>query len=243
MTFYSELKSVCKAKGTTVEYLSVHKFYKGKDYLRSNFKSGTLPTNILEDLASYMGVTLKEYEIPIVQLYREDPKPVDPILETEAPDEHWKIDVKIDEEFGTAMLRIMKDGVKIAVGRSYLYGTDDIGVAQSISYAAHMAYKLIQQDKLKVVSLPAEIEVEQMQDLIKGNEQMAFKDWIKKFENDNSAYGRLARYISSCYKDFPGKGEKDMKCYFNMHKGQTHLTTFQTAFSLYMKWVRATQEA
>ena len=208
---------------------------------------GELSVDILASLADYMGVTLKEYEIPVLPALKniekaETQDDTEPKGFNDIP-EKWKCDIRIDEEYGTAMVRFLKDGQKLCTGRSYLYGTDDVGILQSISYAMHMCYKLIQQNQIEELHDRKTLMDDNGSamlddDPFKANERVVFKDWIKKYEKDNSIYGAFARYVSSNYKDFPSVGEKNMKTYLSGHKGSSHLSTFKTLFKQYMHWYR-----
>ena len=234
--FYSDLNKYCKANKINLKELSSKKYYRNGSYLDKYLAHGTVPMDILADLASMIGVKLKDYEIQPQKIE----KPVIQKKPDELADDRWKIEVKVDEEYGVAMVKIIKDGEKICTGQSYIYGTDYVGIVQSISYATHMCYKMVQQGAIKE-TVDGKAKKEDLSNLIKGEERIIFKDWIKKFEKDNSPYGRLARYVSSEYNTFPTKGEKEMKYYLQMHKGEAHLPTFKTTFSLYLSWMRASE--
>jgi len=253
--FKKELVEECRKRGTTMDKVSVEVLIRSHAYLSNAISTKKLPLNIALAMVKWMGVDIKRYEIkkkPVEKKPKE--KPVAEVTEnaaleekTEQPDEKgWACQIRVDEEFGTAMMKITKDGKEIALGRSYLFGKDETGIIQSISYAAHMCYKISQQSKIADESVKVnDLEVvpecvnepdAEEDDPPQMQGRLIFKDWIKKYENDNSKAGKLARYVKSQYKFFPATGKKKLRMYIRLNNGDTHLSTFDAMWDMYVKW-------
>lgn len=213
--FSKDLRKRIAEERTTIEEVSVRKLLHSESYLGTALARKRLHLNIVMALSDLYGLNLRDYEV----VPKEEPKE-----EVTPCPTGWSCEIKVDEEYGTVMMKIMKDGEKVAVGRSYLYGGDPVGVLQGISYAAHMCYKLTQQDAIEGMAQPAD--------------RVLFKDWLKKYENSNSVYGSFARYVSSHYDKFPASGEKAMRYYLRLNHGETHMVAFGTLFKMYLAWYK-----
>ena len=236
--FERDLRSACAERQSSLAQLSVNRFFRSDTFLTQGLKNGSLTLPIINSLADYMGTDLKKYEIrPEPETVTAPEKPVEAEDPEEPAGKGWSCQIRVDEEFGTVMMKVMKDGQEIALGRSYLYGRDDTGVMQSISYAAHMCYKLTQQSKIKATGEQTETVRKPVPEA--PFIQLPFRDWIQKYASENSTYGALARFISDCGKDFPESDEKRMRTYLTFHNGGVHQKTFQSAYSMYTTWCRA----
>lgn len=180
-----------------------------------------LPIKIISSLAEWYGLCLKDYEIipKPVAVPQEPPKTAQ--LDSTAG---WTCEIRVEKEFGTVMMRVLKDGQPVAIGRSGLYGLDNVGIVQSISYAAHVCYKLAQQDEFRQREESAPTK------------ETKFKDWVKKYEADMPPYGTFARYVKDNYSNFPAYGRKEMKVFLNMNKGTAHINAFEVLFRAYREW-------
>ena len=222
--FQKDLLDKAKKEKTTLAEISEKRLFHASNYLNEGLRKKKLPLQIIHSLSDWYGLSLKDYEIK--------PKAIAEPVKTEekiiklpnAPVLPWQCEIKVDEEFGTAMMRISKDGETVAVGRSGLYGLDDLGIVQSISYAAHMCYKIVQQEVFKSREDSA------------SPKETKFKDWLKKFEQDMPPYGSFARYVKSNYDKFPAYGRKEMKVFLNMNNGASHINVFEVMFNAYIDW-------
>lgn len=232
------MRKVCDKNRTTIYKLSEDRFFRSETYLQSGLKNNAMPVTIMASLAEYMGVSLKEYEIPVLPVQKEARGEAGQKCETPAvANEKWRCEIRVDEEFGTTMARIIKDGETVCVGRSYLYGEDDLGIVQSISYAVHMCYKLVQQGQIENLQTPKDKATErESSGSVNLNKLVRFKDWVRKYEKDASTFGEFARYVGANYDAFPAKGEKQMNAYINLNKGNMHQTAFKTLFKQYKSW-------
>lgn len=220
--FQRDLFMKIKDSGETMTEISVRRLFKSENYLSNALGMKRLPHQMIISLAEWYGLNLRDYKIE-----KAVEKPAVKPVEVTEP---YSCEVKVDEEFGTVMMRVLKDGKMIATGRSFLYGTDTVGIMQSISYAAHMCYKIAQQGAISEVGEPKQVE------------RVVFKDWVKKYETANSTYGSFARYVASHYQKFPTTGEKQMRYYLQLNNGQTHLTVFATLFKMYLAWHKEVHE-
>ena len=227
--FHKDILTKAKENGTTLAEISTKRLFKSECYLSNGLMKHKLPLPIAMAVAEWFGLNLRDYKI-------EKPKPVpkpepkkEPAPSISSMEQNgWTCEIKVDEEFGTVMMKVARNGERVAIGRSYLYGTDMVGVLQSISYAAHMCYKLTQQDAIEEIQKPVE--------------RVLFKDWITKYENTNSTYGSFARYVKSHYKNFPSSGEKDMRFYLRLNNGEAHMAAFTTLFKMYLGWYKEARD-
>lgn len=220
--FRRDLMNRCKAEKTTLGDLSVNILFRSRSYLSNSLSTGSLTLPMITRLAQWLGEDLIKYSI----------KPKKPEPEVVLPDNPmvssgWSCEVKVEKDFGVALMRVIKDGNTVVTGRSFLYGLDDVGIIQSISYAAHMCYKLVQQDVIEEIKEG------------KAPERIIYKDWVKKYEEANSVFGCLARYIQAHYKNFPSTGKKDMHVYLLQHEGGAHINAFKVSFDQYMDWYKS----
>lgn len=240
--FHKDLKREVKRAGTTFVEICVKDLFRSPNYLSNAFNKKAMQLRIAEELARRYRLNLNDYEIrkpepkpePVVLTTQEWPpaEMATPVAISEAEAEPWTCFIKIDEEFGTCMMKVMHNGEKVAVGRSFLFGTNDVGIMQSISYAAHMCYKIVQQGSIeKIQEGKPEVIAESV-----GPERVIFKDWVKRFNTAGSDYGRFARYLESRYNAFPSTGEKQMRYFLQMNKGEAHLPAFGTLFKQYRHW-------
>ena len=229
--FSADVKRWCKENGKSMSAVSQDVLFRHETYLSAALNKKALPANIALALAKMIGADMKDYR----PAKKEAAKPVEKKEENAtATEKGWSCFLKVDEEIGVAMLKIMKDGEEIATGRSYTYGGDNQGIIQGISYAAHMCYKMVQQDKLAHVVM--EEEGADTEESECASVRVLFKDWIKKYENDNSKAGTLARYVRSHYTSIPATGKKKIRSYMRLNNGTAHLITFDTLWDQYFKW-------
>jgi len=258
--FENDLKEAFKSKQKTAKWVSENICLRGPTYLSNAIKGKRLAANILVAVAGWAELDLKNYEIKKPVVKKEPVKKAEPAKKTE-PSENagpetvkgdqsvWNCMIRVDEEFGMAMMKIFKNGEELALGRSYTYGHDDAGIVQGISYAAHMCYKIVQQKKMATESMKSVVEENEATELEEvpvidddgevaggGVGRVIFKDWIKKYEKDNSKAGKLARYVSSYYQYIPATGKKRIRMYLRLNKGETHLQTFDTMWAMYLSW-------
>lgn len=224
--FLHDIKPILRLKEITLSDLSKTRYFKGANYLSNALNDGKIQARILYDLAEYLGVRLKDYEIVLTPYAEKMEQNADKQV---IVGETWTCTIDVNKEFETAMVKITLPNGESVTGRSFLYGTDNTGILQSISYAAHMCYKLVQQGKIEQMSSGDDTE----------NKKLNFKDWITKYEDCNSPYGKLARYIQSHYDAFPSSGEKNMKCYLMQNQGYSHVSAFTTLFKQYVAWDKA----
>ena len=68
--------------------------------------------------------------------------PDPPKQETE-PTPEWSAEITVDGD--RLKMTVSHNGEELVYGKSYVQDTDDLGMMQAISYAAHMCYKMVQQ--------------------------------------------------------------------------------------------------
>ena len=246
--FDSDIRRINKEKKMTMVRLSEEVALRSGSYLQKALSEKAMPANVAIAVAKWAELDLKDYEIKPVKRVKEKPvvseQTIEQAVEQKVSEKGWSCVVKVDEEFGMAMMKVFKDGKEIALGRSYTYGHDDTGIVQGISYAAHMCYKQVQQAKMaqeSIRTIPEKEEISQDEDGDDDEEvevvgRVVFRDWIQKYGNDNSKAGRLARFIQSHYDKVPATGKKKIRSYLRLNKGEAHLTTFDSLWSMYQKW-------
>lgn len=236
-----------------MQNLSTDVFFRSEGYVSNGLSKKNLPLNVLMKLVDIIGGEMKRYEIIPKPEPVPEPEPAPTVMEEPAQDvtpdgkSGWGMDVMVNIEFRSVAVRLTNDGKEVTIGRSYLYGKDPVGIAQSISYAAHMCYKLLQQRKIaelgyQKIAQDEEIEAEMAKaeaeepeptvDELAGR-RLLFKDWVKKYESANSAYGKFARYVNSHYPHFPSTSEKKMRYYLRLNGGETHIQNFDVLFAMY----------
>ena len=258
--FREDLTKACKEHGTSMTRLSTDVLFRSESYLSGALYAKSIPWKVAEAVVKWMGHEIKDYEIKKTPAKKtapkvEESKPVE--VKEEAAEKGWTCLLKVDEEFGMAMMKIFKDGKEMALGRSYTYGHDELGIIQGISYAAHMCYKQFQQERMAQESIKEErVPFPEMPEPVEENgagdeentavdqEQLGpgrviFKDWVKKYENDNSKAGKVARYFRSNYIKIPATGKKKIRMYLRLNGGEPHLQTFDNLWGMYTKWYDA----
>ena len=235
--FAEDLRKWCKENSKTLSYLSSDVCLRHESYLSGALKKKCLPPNIALVLAKRAGIELKDYKIKrTVNTPAQVEVKADEKMEAA---EGWSCFLKVDEEIGVAMLKIFKDGREVCTGRSYTYGGDEQGIIQGISYAAHMCYKMVQQQNLAHAVMAEEgVDTEQDTDA-NPLARVIFKDWIKRYENDNSKAGTLARYVKNHYEKIPSTGKKKIRSYLRLNHGEAHLMVFDGIWDQYFKWCEA----
>lgn len=81
----------------------------------------------------------------IISEYCADPHDLlpDPPKQETAPTPEWSATIEV---VGDRMkMTVSHNGEELVYGKSYVQDTDDLGMMQAISYAAHMCYKMVQQ--------------------------------------------------------------------------------------------------
>ena len=250
---HEDVRRWCKYHKTAMQNLSTDVFFRSEGYVSNGLSKKNLPLNVLMKLVDIIGGEMKRYEIIPKPEPVPEPEPAPTVMEEPAQDvtpdgkSGWGMDVMVNIEFRSVAVRLTNDGKEVTIGRSYLYGKDPVGIAQSISYAAHMCYKLLQQRKIaelgyQKIAQDEEIEAEMAKaeaeepeptvDELAGR-RLLFKDWVKKYESANSAYGKFARYVNSHYPHFPSTSEKKMRYYLRLNGGETHIQTFDVLFAMY----------
>ena len=222
--FNTDLLKALGEKKETLASVSENKLFKSESYLSNALKKKRLPLNMIFALCDWYGLNAKDYEICIEQ--PPIPEPEEQIHNCSTQSNPWGCEIKIDPDFDTTMLKITKNGKQIAVGRAYLFGATTVDVIKSISYAAHMAYKLAEQNKMEEVVEDKAVS-------------LLYKDWIKKYEQATTAIGKLARYISDHYRQFPSSGQKKMQVFLMQNSGGSHINAFKLSFDMYLDWYKA----
>ena len=236
--FGADVRDWCKNHAKTLSSVSVDVLFRNETYLSGALNKKALPPNVAVAIAKMIGVELKDYK---VKKEKKEANPAAEVKKTvvEEDAKGWSCFLKVDEDIGVAMVKIFKDGQEIAVGRSYTYGGDNQGILQGISYAAHMCYKMVQQGNMAHAIMQEEgVGTEEDEDA-NPSARVIFKDWIKKYECENSKAGTLARYVKSHYVKIPATGKKKIRSFLRLNNGDAHLLTFDTLWDQYFKWCEA----
>lgn len=79
----------------------------------------------------------------LVGEYNFDPEKLMAIEPPAEPTPEWSAEITVDGD--RLKMTVRHNGEELVYGKSYVQDTDDLGMMQAISYAAHMCYKMVQQ--------------------------------------------------------------------------------------------------
>lgn len=81
----------------------------------------------------------------LISEFRVDPHDFlpDPPKQNPEPTPEWSAEITVDGD--RLKMTVLHNGEELVYGKSYVQDTDDLGMMQAISYAAHMCYKMVQQ--------------------------------------------------------------------------------------------------
>lgn len=260
--FKSDLNAYCKRTGYTQTYISTNMLYRSGAYLYNALSKKMLPPVLMTRLCEIMDTKASKYMIKDEKEEKNEAIPVsgapakvidgnDKVIsmpiDTDAfvsKDTGWECRIRVDEDFETVMMKILKNGEEMAISRCYFFSKDDVGIIQAISYAAHQCYKAYQQtefarkeaSKYGINSDGCSRGTDE--DLI-ADDTVSFKNWILKFKGDPSRLGGLARYCETMFSTMPNHGERKLRMFFQMDKdGREHLDAFNAIWPLYLKEAR-----
>ena len=219
--FKKDLYKKLGETGERVRDVSSTKLYRSPDYLANSLSNKSIPVNVFFALCNMYGLKAQDYE----KKEKKEPEPA-PLPKKEtvfASTQPWETRTKIDTELGIVVFTILKNGEEKVTARALIKSPTDMGIIKDISYAAHMAYKLAQQNDLN--------------DSFKEKKPIpVYKDWVKQYEKSNSTYGKLARYVKDHYSYFPKSGKKDMHVYMLQNRGTEYVAAFDLTFAEYLKY-------
>ena len=82
----------------------------------------------------------------LVGEYSFDPEKLTAAEPAAIPTPEWSATIEV---VGDRMkMTVSHNGEELVYGKSYVQDTDDLGMMQAISYAAHMCYKMVQQKSM-----------------------------------------------------------------------------------------------
>lgn len=248
----SDVNDYCKREGYSQQYISKNILFRCDNYLSNALSKKQLPAFLLTPLCEMLGLKASRYKI---EEEKPKPKPIvkapEVVAPTSIPEQTnvelaetstgWECRIKVDEDFETVMMKVLKNGEEMALSRCYFFSKDDIGIMQAISYAAHQCYKTYQQKEFAQQEVNHDLRQE-VKDIVEStqdpdpNDARSFKNWILKYENEVGNVGKLARYCKSMYSYIPSHGERKLRMYFSLEKdGRAHLDTFNAIWPLYLK--------
>ena len=139
--FLIDLKNWCKHNNETLATLSAYG-YKGANYIQNSCVKQRMPKTIIDALCNITGIDAECYENDV------DVKEAqETAITTFIPAQGWSCDCKVHEDTRSCEFALYKDGnlVTRTFSRINFGGGKDVRIAQAISYAAHMAYKQVEQ--------------------------------------------------------------------------------------------------
>jgi len=137
--FELDLRKKMAKENLTIYSVSTKVLYRSEPYLSGVLRRKNMPTPVMFALCDRFGLRAKDYEI--VQ---------EPVIEDKPLKcEGWTGEISVNLNANAAAVTIFKDGIEKVRGRAIIFNTSDSGIMQAISYAAHMAYKLMQQRELE----------------------------------------------------------------------------------------------
>lgn len=260
LLFKDDLNKFRKKEGYTLEYISQMKLFRCKAYLSTVLSQKALPVSMLTPICEFMQVNASKYKIeepepvPAVEstlklnthddverYYIEHPE-AKPVLPAESG---WECRIRVDYDFETVMMKVLKNGEEMALARCYFFSNDDIGIMQAISYAAHQCYKMYQQTDLARQESDDDLRKEVRTITTKcasapnPGDVSSFKNWILKYKTETGKIGALARYCEQLYAVMPSHGERKIRMFFQMEKeGRQHIEVFNAIWPLFLKEAR-----
>lgn len=221
-----DVKAYCEAHHCTMAEVSTQKLYRGNSFLSARFSEKRMPTNSLLGLLQVIEQPLKRYEIQ-----QEKPEPV----KQEQGDE-WGCKLLVNKEFGIVSFVILHNGEEFAKAHSKIGGDADVDIAKSISYAAHVCYKNVEQNDFVN---RIEMSDENAFTMNAFAQNTPFKEYIRAFVGEKTGRGELARYVSTNYASFPTWGEKNMRHYLAFNRASKQVVdAFDAEWENYRKWAR-----
>ncbi len=96
------------------------------------------------------GLLCKAYGLPDDAFLVKEPEPIPEPEETKTNHKGYFIDLKVNPRTVDYTIKFAAAGADIEVVHSYakIIGNSELDIIKSISYAAHMAYKLLEQKRL-----------------------------------------------------------------------------------------------
>lgn len=143
--FQADLTYALDRAGDNINDVSAKVLFRSPSYLHGVIANRTLPMEMAFALCAKYGLSMKDYEI------KKEPKPLPPPAVNACPLKNgWDCVIRVNPDTKVALMTIYKDGAALTSSRSRIRGKSDLEIMQSISYAAHMCYKNIEQKALLI---------------------------------------------------------------------------------------------
>ena len=119
-----------------------------KDYLKAEFENLLIEDPIF-DMALRGFLDSRALAMPsemfgrLVGEHWLDPEKLLTPEQHAAPTPEWSASIEVSGD--RLKMTVRHNGEELVYGKSYVQDTDDLGMMQAISYAAHMCYKMVQQ--------------------------------------------------------------------------------------------------
>lgn len=138
------LKEWAFENGTSLRQLSAS-FFRGENYISSCLSSGKMLEPIFNAICEKTGIDPLVFEIVEVEdEYEDEECEYDSDLFS-SDENDWNVKIHVDFESMDTEYKLFNGSNLVCTTYAHLKGTEDIDVAQSISYASHMAYKYVEQ--------------------------------------------------------------------------------------------------
>lgn len=223
----SDVNMYCKQNGVSMADISRDKLFRGDSYLSARLSERKITLATLTGICQVIGQPIKRYEI-------EKKPPEQPVQKHDEPASAWDCKLMVNTDFGIASFIILRNGEVFAKAHSKLRGTSDVDIAKSISYAAHVCYKELEQaDFVNRIGLSDN----DAYGLDAFAPSTPFKEYIRQFTGEKSGRGELARFVSNNYAKFPTWGEKGMRHFLTFSRASKQVVdAFDAEFDKYRKW-------
>ena len=230
---HSDINKYCTKEGITLSDISSKKLFRGVNYLSACISRKRIPQNSLLAVLDIIDQPLVKYK-----LKKEEEKAAVPCqqgVEDNGGGE-WYCKLSVRPQFGIVSLAIYHGDKEIAVGHAKIRENTDTEIAKSISYAAHICFKNVEQ-----LDFVNRIGASNPDDMIYEmyNNSVPFKQNAVQYVAERTDRGELARFIKLNYDIFPSWGEKAMRRFLTLNNASKQVqSAFDREFERYIKSCR-----
>lgn len=228
-----DIAAWCKKNKVSLRQLSEEKLYHGSSYLSARISNKRIPQSVLMAVLDIIGEPLAKYKIEKVKAKKADDAKAEKSIQVEPvqDDGAWTCSLSVQEQFSIVSLAIYHNGKEIAVGHAKIKDNTDKEIAKSISYAAHICFKNVEQTEFV-----NRIGLDNPNNLEYGcyNGGVSFKDIAVKYAGERTDRGEMGRFIQRHYSNFPAFGQMAMRRYFAENNASPNvLKAFDIEFRKY----------
>ena len=236
----ADLAQFYKDEGITQEKFSTDYLFHSKSFTSHLVNDRTLTPQFAMAICKIIGQPMKRYK---VEKPAPDPEPEAAPAEngraeddmTQEASAEWGCKIAVNAEFGIVSFALLHNGEVYTKGHARIDGERGVDIAKSISYAAHICYKNIEQKDF--CNRIAKDEEDAEYKYYAFGTDVPFKEYIRQFTGEKSARGELARYVFLNYAKFPSWGEKKIRSFLAVERaGKQIIDAFDDCWKQYRDW-------